>query len=118
MDALLTAVIQSTPQMGVAGLLITYIVILIRREGRVDDKHSADLDQRDRLHASELERLNRDHDVELAELTAKIRELRRDIDDLDGQLRNNRRSRLGLPPQRIMIDVVAEGVLDDDERID
>lgn len=115
MDAFLTAVIQSAPSWGVGGLLISYIVILIRREAQVDQKHSAALDQRDRLHASELERLNRDHDAELAELNGKIRELRRDIDDLDQQISAQRRERLGIPSNRRRIEVVAEGALDDDE---
>lgn len=97
MDALLTAVLQSTPSWGVGGLLVTYVVILIRREARVDERHAAALDQLDRLHAASLERIQRDHDAEVAELQSKVRDLRREVDDLDHALRAARAELLGLP---------------------
>lgn len=97
MDALLTAVLDSAPSWGVGGLLLSYVVILIRRESRVDERHAAAIDQLDRLHAASLERLQRDHDAELAELQSKIRDLRHEVDDLDRALRNARAELLGLP---------------------
>lgn len=119
MDAFLTAVLQAAPSWGVGGLLVAYIVILIRREARVDDKHAAELDQRDRLHASELERLNRDHDAELAELKTTIRELRQEVRALDQHIRSVRAEQLGLTlPIRRHVEVVDEGVLDGTERLD
>lgn len=97
MDALLAAVLDSAPSWGVGGLLLTYVVILIRREARVDERHSAALDQLDRLHASSLERIQRDHDAEVAELQRKIHDLRRELDDVDQALRAARAEILGLP---------------------
>jgi hypothetical protein len=91
-----TAVLQAVPSWGVGGILVTYIVIMLRRESRVDASHAASLDRQARLHEAELERLNRDHDAELTELNDKIRELRRDIDALDRQLSLERTARLGL----------------------
>jgi len=95
-DTILPAVMQYAPGWGVGGLLIVIIVILIRREARVETAHAAALDRQDRLHALAIERLNRDHDTELSELNVKIRDLRRDIDSLDRQLSLERNARLGL----------------------
>lgn len=97
MDALLVAVVQAAPSAGVLGVLVSMIVILIRREARVETTHSTALDQRARLHTMELERLNRDHDAELLELQERIRELRRELDDLYGHLAAARSELLGLP---------------------
>lgn len=94
---LVTAIVEASPSLGVALVLVAVIVVLIRRESRVDASHAAALDRQARLHAAELERLNRDHDAELAELNARIRELRRDLDDLDRQLSAERAARLRLP---------------------
>lgn len=96
MDALLTTIAQASPSLGVFGVLVTVIVILVRREGRVEQAHVAALDRQDQVHVAAIERLNRDHDTELAELNVKIRDLRRDIDALDRQLSLERKARLGL----------------------
>lgn len=124
MDALLAAVLQSAPSWGVGGLLITYIVILIRREARVDESHAAALEAQaqrhtaevealNQRHATELERVNRDHDAELGEYQAKIRELRGDIDDLDARLSRERADRLGLPARhRQLSATIDQDVLD------
>lgn len=96
MDTLLPTIAQYAPSVGISGLLVVIIIILIRREGRVERTHADALDRQDRLHAAAVERLNRDHDAELAELNVKIRDLRRDIDALDRQLSLERTARLGL----------------------
>lgn len=100
MDALLVAVVQAAPSVGVLGVLVTLIVILIRREARVEATHATTLDQQARLHAAELERLNRDHDAELLELQERIRELRREQSELYDHLGRERAARLELPPRR------------------
>lgn len=96
MNGVLTTVAQVAPSIGVFGVLVTIIVILVRREAHVDRAHADALDRQDRLHAATVDRLNRDHDAELAELQEKIRDLRRDIDALDRQLSLERAARLGL----------------------
>lgn len=113
MDALVTAVLQSAPSWGIGGLLITYIVILIRREARVDESHGAALTRQSQLHATELERLNRDHDAELDELNQRVRELRVELRGLYEQLSVERAERLGLPARR---HVGVREAFDDDER--
>jgi len=95
-DALLTAVVQASPSLGVAGLLMTLIAILIRRETRVDASHVDTLDRQTRRHVTELERLNRDHDAELDELNQRVRMLREELDGVYRQLANERAERLGL----------------------
>ena len=119
MDALVTAVLQSAPSWGVGGLLITFIVVLIRREARVDENHVTTLNQQAQLHATELERVNRTHDAEIAELNQKIKQLRVDVNDLDEQLSAERAHRLGLPtrPRRLGI-TIDQDVLDGNERTD
>jgi hypothetical protein len=91
-----TTVVQALPSAGVFGVLLAFIWLLVRREGRVEATHSAALEGQARQHAEELKRLNRDHDAELQELTTKIRDLRRDLDALDRQLSLERAARLGL----------------------
>lgn len=119
MDALVTAVLQSAPSWGVGGLLITYIVILIRREARVDENHIAAMNHQAQLHASELERINRAHDEEIAELNQKIKDLRADLNDLDHQLSTDRANRLGLPARPRQLGVtIDQDVLDGTERTD
>lgn len=117
MDALLTTVLQLAPSWGVGGLLVTYIVILIRREARVDESHNASLTHQAQLHAAELERVNKAHDDEIVELNEKIQRLRSDIDDLDERLSAERAHRLGLParPRRLGA-TIDQDVLDGTER--
>lgn len=124
MDALVTAVLQSAPSWGVGGLLITFIVVLIRREARVDEshaqainaqaqRHAAEMLTLNQRHAVELERVNRDHDAEVIEYRDKIRALRQDIDDLDQRLSHERADRLGLPArQRRLGTTTDQDVLD------
>lgn len=85
MDAVLVAVAQSAPQLGVGSLLIAVIVLLMRRESSAEERHAAELD-----------RVNLDHDEEIAELNARIKGLRGDVDELDRALRALRRRDLGV----------------------
>lgn len=112
MDALVTAVLQSAPSWGVGGLLVTYIVILIRREARVDESHGVALTRQAQLHTAELDRLNRDHDTELAELHARIKQQREELNSVYQELSEERARRLGLPSRRVG---APPRTLDDDE---
>lgn len=82
MDAVLTAVTQTAPQLGISGVLITVIVLLVRREASAEGRHAA-----------ELTRINTAHDAELDELRAEIRELRKYVDDLNAALDLEREQR-------------------------
>lgn len=79
MDAVLTAVMQSLPQVGVAGGLVVVMVLLLRRESSTEERHAA-----------ELTRINAAHDAELAEMRADIKELRAAQDRLNRDLDEER----------------------------
>lgn len=86
MDSVVTTVIGAAPQLGVAGVLLSVLVLLMRREtqDRADQRTAlADLTAR---HAAELVRVNADHDAELAELRKEIARLRRQLDETDRKL--------------------------------
>lgn len=65
MDAVLTAVVGAAPQLGGTGLLVTVLVLLIRRELQTSQRHDA-----------ELTRVGLAHDAELAEKNVEIENLR------------------------------------------
>lgn len=82
MDAVLTAVLQSTPQLGIGGVLVVVIVLLLRREVSTEDRH-----------ASELRRVNEAHDAELRELRDDIQALRKQIGELQAAIDREREER-------------------------
>lgn len=82
MDAVLTAVVQSLPQVGVASGLLFVVVLLLRRESATEERHTA-----------ELRRINDAHDAELAEMRADIKELREKQDQLNAALDEERARR-------------------------
>lgn len=79
MDAVLTAVMQSLPQVGVASGLVVVMVLLLRRESSTEERHTA-----------ELKRINDLHDAELAEMRADIKELRELLDGVNRALDEER----------------------------
>lgn len=83
MDAVLTALGQKVPELGVTGALVFVLVLLLRRESSTEDRHAA-----------ELARVNAAHDAELKELQADIdreRTARRAAEDELGRLRRGAR---------------------------
>lgn len=93
MDAVLSTLIGSAPQLGGAGVLIWLLVLLIRREtqDRIDYRRGlADAAAR---HATELARINTDHDSELSELRKEIAGLRKQLDEVNRKLDAERERR-------------------------
>lgn len=82
MDAFITAVGQTAPQFGISGILITVILILLRREANAEGRHAA-----------ELERISKAHDAELGELRIDIAALRAQVKELHGTLDDERAQR-------------------------
>lgn len=82
MDAVLTAALQSAPQLGIGGVAVWLVVLLLRRESSSEERHTA-----------ELKRVNDAHDAELAELRADIAALRKQVDDLQLKLDIEREER-------------------------
>lgn len=79
MDAVLTAVMQSLPQVGVASGLVVVMVLLLRRESSTEERHAA-----------ELKRINEAHDAELSEMRADIKDLRESLDGVNRALDEER----------------------------
>lgn len=79
MDAILTAVLGATPQLGGASVLVVVLVILVRRETQTTERHSA-----------ELNRVNLAHDAELAEIRAEVLRLRTSRDSAEQELDRER----------------------------
>lgn len=82
MDAVLTAVLQSLPQLGVASGLVVVVVLLLRRESSTEERHAA-----------ELRRIGEAHDAELVEMRGDIKELREAQDRLHRDLDEERTRR-------------------------
>lgn len=82
MDAVLTAVLQSAPQMGLGGVAVMFIVLLMRREASAEERHQA-----------ELTRITSAHDDELRELRDDIAQLRKQVDDVHTALDLEREAR-------------------------
>lgn len=82
MDGVLTAIIQSAPQLGISGVLVFVIVLLVRREASAETRHGA-----------ELERITKTHDAELGELRGEMKALRQQIEDLNAALDLEREQR-------------------------
>jgi hypothetical protein len=57
LDAVLVALGQKVPELGVTGALVFVLVLLLRREAATEERHAA-----------ELKRIGAAHDAELAEL--------------------------------------------------
>lgn len=75
MDVVLTAVIQSLPQVGIGSGLIVVLVLLLRRESTTEQRHAA-----------ELARINAVRDAELAEMRSEVAELRGSLRQLNTDL--------------------------------
>lgn len=93
MDVILPGLVSAAPQLGVAGVLLVILTVVIRTstQDRVD--YRTDLAASLERHAAEVKRINVDHDAELAELRSDIRDLRRNLDDLNAALDLEREAR-------------------------
>lgn len=82
MDAAITAVMQSAPQLGGAGALLALLVYVMRHASSDRGDYRAALDAAETRHAAELTRIAEAHDAELRELRDDIAVLRKQIDEL------------------------------------
>lgn len=82
MDAVLTALGQSLPQLGIGSGILFVLVLLVRRESSTEQRHTA-----------ELTRINSAHDAELAEVRADVKELRAEVGRLNSELDTERHKR-------------------------
>lgn len=83
MDAVLTSLIGAAPQLGVGGVLLLVMGLLIRREEQDRTYYRIQLTELATRHATELARINGDHDAELGELRKEIAGLRVQLDEVN-----------------------------------
>lgn len=86
MDVVLTTLIGATPQLGVAGVLLTLLVLVIRREAQDRSDNRVAMTELVGRHATELARINTSHDAELAELRTEIAGLRAQLAEVNHKL--------------------------------
>lgn len=90
MDAVVTTLIGAAPQLGVAGILLTLLALVIRREGQDRTDNRATIAELVARHAGELTRINGSHDEELAELRREIAGLRAQLAEVNQKLDEER----------------------------
>lgn len=66
MDAVLVALGQKIPELGVTGALVFVLVLLLRREAATEERHAAELKRVNAAHDAELEELRTDVERERA----------------------------------------------------
>lgn len=86
MDAIVTAVVGAAPQLGVAGVLLVVLTLVLRREGQDRVDYREQLRSINDRHSSEITRINAAHDAELIELRNDIKDLRRQLDEMNETL--------------------------------
>lgn len=86
MDAIITAVVGAAPQLGVAGVLLVVLTLVLRREGQDRTDYREQLKAVNDRHTAEIARINASHDAELIELKNDIRDLRRQLDEVNEAL--------------------------------
>ncbi|GAA3230613.1 hypothetical protein GCM10017691_23760 [Pseudonocardia petroleophila] len=93
LDELFTAALGAAPQLGVAGILLTILILVIRTASadRVDFRET--LSAAALRHKEEIVRINGDHDAELEELRKEIKELRAQVDALNITIDVERKAR-------------------------
>lgn len=64
MDAVLLALGQKLPELGVTGALVFVLILLVRRESSTEERHAAQLKRLNASHDEELKRLRADRDRE------------------------------------------------------
>lgn len=93
MEAILPALTSALPQLGGAGLILFILIVVLRSAASDRVDYRAELSAAAGRHADEVKRINADHDAELAELRADIKELRKQVDDLQALLDLEREQR-------------------------
>lgn len=93
MDAFLTALVGAAPQFGVGGVLLLILGLVMRSAAQDRTNYRQELASDALRHREEIQRLNADHDAELAELRRDIAELRTKLDEVEARLDAERKAR-------------------------
>jgi TolA-binding protein len=92
-DGLVSALTANAGQLGV-GAVVLYLLIYVMRHASSDrgDYRTA-LEAAEKRHATEIERINKEHDKEIADLRKDLADLRKQVDDLNTALDLEREQR-------------------------
>lgn len=82
MDAFLPALISALPQLGGAGVILVVLVLLLRSSSTDRADYRVELKAAAERHTDEIKRINADHDAEMAEVKAEVRDLRKKLIEL------------------------------------
>lgn len=93
MDALLSALVSKLPELGIAGLALMLLLTSWRNATTDRGDYRAALRAAEDRHAAEIARINREHDAEIAEITAAKAELRQRIAELNAAVESERAAR-------------------------
>lgn len=83
MDAILPALFSALPQLGGASLAVFVLILVMRGAASDRADYRAELKGAAERHTDEIKRINADHDAELAEVKSDVKELRKEVDDLN-----------------------------------
>lgn len=86
MDGVITSLVGAAPQLGVAGVLLVLLGIVIRWGSQERTDNRAQITDLATRHATELARINADHDAELGELRKEIAGLRAQLEEVNRKL--------------------------------
>lgn len=87
MDAILPALISALPQLGGAGVILFILVLVLRSAASDRVDYRAELAAAAQRHTDEIKRINSDHDAEIADLRAEVKELRKQLADQSASTR-------------------------------
>lgn len=93
MDAVLSALVSKLPELGIAGVALMLLLTSWRNNATDRGDYRAALRDAEERHAAEIERINREHDAEIAEIRATKADLRKRIEDLNAALDLERETR-------------------------
>jgi len=83
LDAIWPALFSALPQLGGAGVILVVLVLLLRASGTDRADYRTELKAAAERHTDEIRRINGDHDAEMAEVKAEVRELRKKVIELE-----------------------------------
>ena len=93
MNDVTSSLIAAAPQLGVAGVLLSLLVYVLRNWSTDRTDYRQGLVDAQNRHAAELKRINESHDKEISELREGIAELRTRVDALNTALDAERAAR-------------------------
>lgn len=93
MDALFSALVTKLPEMGLSGLALWLLFAAWRNASSDRRDYRDSLKAAEERHAAEMERVNREHDAEIAEMLQTKARLRTQIEELNATVDLEREAR-------------------------